>query len=98
MLQIIQKAWIKLILAYNSLGNDLALLRDLLDAIVTTVQSLKIDVASLVLSHNQLTSLPEHLFEGLNNLQRLKLFDNKLAHLPEGIFEGLNNLQHTRAR
>ena len=67
--------WIKLNLADNNLGNDSAFLRDLLQAIITTVYALKIDLASLNLSGNQLSSLPEHLFKGLNNLQKLDLIE-----------------------
>ena len=39
--------WINLNLSFSSLGNDLEFLKDLLQAIVTTVHSLKIDLASL---------------------------------------------------
>ena len=85
--------WIKLNLDGNNLGNDVEFLRDLLHAIATTVHSLKIDLASLALTGNQLESLPEHLFEGLDNLQYLSLGDNRLTILPEHIFESLNNLQ-----
>ena len=67
----------------------MAFFRDLLDAIVTTVHSLKIDLASLNLSYNGLKSLPDHFFEGLNNLQELYLNNNILSNLPEHIFEGL---------
>ena len=51
--------WINLNLDFNNLGNDLEFLRELLHAVVTTVQSLKIDLASLNLSENQLENLPE---------------------------------------
>ena len=61
--------WINLNLSENGLGYDLKFLKDLLQAIVTTVHSLKIDVASLDLFYNHLKDLPEHLFDGLTNLQ-----------------------------
>ena len=85
--------WIKLDLRKNNLGNDLEFLQDLLHDVVTTVHTLKIDLASLMLFDNELRTLPEHLFEGLNNLQTLYLNDNKLTSLPEHIFDGLDNLQ-----
>lgn len=85
--------WIKLDLSGNSLGYDAEFLKDLLQAIITTVSSLKSDLASLDLSENKLKILPEHLFAGLNNLQRLDLGINRLTHLPAGLFEGLYYLQ-----
>ena len=85
--------WIELNLSRNNLGNDPAFLHDLLQAIVTTVYNLKIDLADLDLYNNQLVSLPEHLFAGMNNLQGLYLAGNQLVSLPEHIFDGLNNLQ-----
>ena len=39
--------WIKLYLSGNNLGNDWEFLRDLLQAIVTTVHALEIDLALL---------------------------------------------------
>ena len=79
--------WIKLNLSRNSLGNDLVFLKDLLQAIVTTVHSLKIDLASLDLFDNHLAHLPRHLFKGLNNLQKLDLSGNDLKHLRENRFK-----------
>ena len=85
--------WIKLDLTFNSLGHDFAFLCDLLQAIVTTVHSLKIDLASLNLGENSLKSLPEQFFEGLGNLKEIYLYSNQLASLPERLFKGLDNLQ-----
>lgn len=85
--------WIKLNLWFNNLGNDLTFLGDLLQAIVATVKALKIDLAALNLTNNQLEELPEQLFDGLNNLVLIELGGNKLVNLPDHIFEGLNNLR-----
>ena len=85
--------WIELNLSRNNLGNDPAFLHNLLQAIVTTVHSLEIDLASLNLSDNQLASLPADLLDGLNNLRVLILDVNQLKSLPEHLFDGLNNLQ-----
>ena len=85
--------WIILDLSYNNLGNDLEFFRDLLSAIVTTVHRLKIDLASLSLVFNELGSLPDSLFDGLNNLQVLHLDGNQLINLRADLFEGLNKLQ-----
>ena len=86
--------WIKLNLFNNSLGNNFELVRDLLNAIVTTVHALKIYLAALNLINNRLASLPAHLFDDLHNLQELSLYNNQLgAQLPDRPFEGLNNLQ-----
>ena len=86
-------AWIKLDLSYNKFGKDLGFLRDLLNAIATTAAILRIEVTNIDLSNNKLTSLPEHLFEGFNNLIELDLEGNCLEHLPGHLFDGLKNLQ-----
>ena len=85
--------WIKIDLSYNKLGNDLELLRDLLSAIVTTAHSLGIIVSNLDLSYNELKHLPEHLFNGLHDLQGLNLTENELTNLPVHCFEGLSSLK-----
>ena len=90
--------WIKLDLSRNMVGNDLNFLRDLLQAAVTTAHTLKIDLASLNLSGNQLTTLPEHFFEGMNNLRSLDLRSNQMANLAENAFDGLDNLQELDLR
>ncbi|TGG93124.1 MAG: leucine-rich repeat domain-containing protein, partial [Aphanocapsa feldmannii 277cV] len=43
--------------------------------------------------NNDLSSLPEDIFDGLSNLQVLWLSSNNLSNLPEDIFDGLSNLQ-----
>ena len=48
---------------------------------------------NLHLQSNNLRSLPEGFFRGLNNLEQLHLQSNNLRSLPEGIFRGLNNLE-----
>ena len=50
----------------------------------------------LNLRENNLTSLPEDIFDGLNDLSYLDLGFNNLISLPEDIFDGLNNLQGLR--
>ena len=81
--------WINLNLQWNHLGDDLEFLRDLLQAIVTTVHSLKIDLAALYLGANNLAKLPERLFEGLGNLRKLDLGSNQLEIVPAAAFDGL---------
>lgn len=85
--------WIKLNLSNNSLGRDLEFLRNLLQEIVITVHSLNIDLTALSLYINQLWSLPEGCFEGLDNLKGLDLSWNLLTSLPEHLFDGLKNLE-----
>ena len=46
----------------------------------------------LLLQDNALATLPEELFAGLVNLQRLRLDDNDLTTLPEGVFDDLGSL------
>ena len=41
---------------------------------------------------NELTSLPDDLFDGLTSPRQLWINNNELASLPEGIFDGLANL------
>ncbi len=50
----------------------------------------------LLLQDNALATLPENLFAGLVNLQRLRLDDNDLTTLPKNLFAGLVNLQWLR--
>ena len=45
------------------------------------------------LDKNNLSSLPEGVFDGLSNLTSLHLDDNNLSSLPEGVFDGLSNLE-----
>ena len=40
---------------------------------------------------NELTALPEEIFDGLSNLDNLALGPNPLRSLPERIFAGLPN-------
>ena len=51
-----------------------------------------LDVTTLDLGNNQLTTLPLGVFDGLSNLSTLSLNDNRLTALPLGIFDGLSNL------
>ena len=51
------------------------------------------NIQELNLSHNQLTELPENIFNNLNQLQILWLSGNQLTQLPENIFNNLNQLQ-----
>ncbi|XP_071852296.1 uncharacterized protein [Apostichopus japonicus] len=48
---------------------------------------------NLLLSHNKLTALPEHIFSDMISLQTLLLSDNNLTTLPEHIFSDLISLQ-----
>lgn len=51
----------------------------------------------LFLNGNQLTTLPEAVFEDLGtNLQILRLDGNDLTNLPEGLFDGLEGLRQLR--
>ena len=51
----------------------------------------------LILSGNQLTTLPTGLFDGLDNVDVLwlDLSQNQLTTLPEGVFNGINRLSLT---
>jgi len=53
---------------------------------------LGLNICRLDLSANQLTYLPEGLFQGLTKLQCLWLNNNQLMALPEGLFQGLTTL------
>ena len=55
---------------------------------------LGLNICRLDLSANQLTYLPEGLFQGLTKLQCLWLNNNQLRALPEGLFQGLITLQY----
>ena len=43
--------------------------------------------------NNQLSALPEGVFNGLGSLERLTLKRNQIGALPEGVFDGLDNLE-----
>ena len=58
-----------------------------------SLESLFLGVAS---HGNQLSQLPEDVFDGLSNLQRLRLSDNELTALPEDVFDGLDSLEELR--
>jgi len=47
-------------------------------------------IIELDLSDNNLTTLPENIFNNLTQLQRLYLDNNNLTTLPENIFNNLN--------
>ncbi len=49
-------------------------------------------VTHLVLACNQLTTIPENIFDELGNLQRLRLDHNQLASLPANCFDRLGKL------
>jgi len=86
--------WFKLDLSSKNLGylsqNDL---KKLFDNICQRVESLKIHLVRLDLSHNQLQTLPNNIFDRLVNLQSLSLYSNQLNTLPNNIFDNLGNLQ-----
>ncbi|MCY3760267.1 MAG: leucine-rich repeat domain-containing protein, partial [Gemmatimonadetes bacterium] len=44
-------------------------------------------------NENALTPLPEGIFQGLDNLISLQLYENALTTLPENIFQGLGKLE-----
>ncbi|HRN78385.1 MAG TPA: leucine-rich repeat protein [Candidatus Dependentiae bacterium] len=56
-------------------------------------QDIRDNLQHLWLHNNQLTSIPEHAFAGLNNLQMLGLSNNQLTSIADNAFAGLNNLQ-----
>jgi len=51
-----------------------------------------LDVESLILANNSLTSLPEFVFSNLTKLRRLSLSDNQISNV-RNLFIGLENLQ-----
>ena len=51
------------------------------------------NVNELHLDRNDLESLPDDVFDGLDGLRRLRLNDNDLATLPKGAFDGLDGLR-----
>ena len=55
-----------------------------------------VTLKTLYISHNQLTVLPEGLFEKLSKLKSLDLSTNHLSSVPEGIFGPLVSLQRLR--
>lgn len=86
--------WIHLDFRMNNFNdNDHAFLQDLIASIVAKTQELHIDIASIGLNDNQLTSLPENLFLGLTHLDGIGLRNNRLTSLPANIFQGLVNLK-----
>ena len=50
----------------------------------------------LLLYSNQLTTLPEGIFDGLSSLTTLRFGLNQLTTLPEGLFDGLTALTDLR--
>ena len=48
---------------------------------------------SVLLAHNDLTSLPDDGFDDLSNLEVLSLSHNDLTSLPDGIFDNLSSLR-----
>ena len=46
-----------------------------------------------MLNYNDLSSLPEDVFDGLSSLKTLWLQDNYLSSLPEDVFDGLSSLE-----
>ena len=85
--------WITLNLDRNELGNDLPFFEQLMQDIINLVHELNIDITRLSLVDNQLETLPEGLFTGLNQLREIYLLMNKLTALPDHIFAGLNQLK-----
>ena len=66
--------WIILNLDFNNIYNtinDPTFFGHLMHDIRALVRELKIDIAGLSISHNELTRLPEDMFAGLSNLQVL---------------------------
>ena len=48
---------------------------------------------SFLLDNNELSALPEDVFDGMFNLRYLYLSNNELSELPEDVFDGLANLE-----
>ncbi|KAL6267149.1 hypothetical protein P5V15_000228 [Pogonomyrmex californicus] len=71
-------------LKLSGLSNLRALERNAFDNVV--------DVESLVLSNNSLTSLPDFIFSNLTKLKSLSLSDNQISNV-RNLFVGLENLQ-----
>ncbi|XP_044004102.1 uncharacterized protein LOC122849466 [Aphidius gifuensis] len=52
-----------------------------------------LNLKSLSIRNNHLTSLPKDIFTGLKNLENLDLSDNRLNYIESGTFSNLSNLQ-----
>ena len=52
-----------------------------------------LNLGNLYLENNQLTMLPEDIFDGLPSLVNLQLEGNQLTALPEGVFDELSSLK-----
>ena len=63
--------WITLNLGYNGLGSNSEFFEQLMHDIMTMAHEFNIDIAAFYLDGNQLTTLPEHIFAGLTQLQEL---------------------------
>ena len=83
----------------NHLQNIIRL--DLSGKALTTIPreiTLLTGLQTLYLNNNQITVLPEGIFDALNQLQILVLNNNQITVLPQGIFDTLNQLQHLGLR
>lgn len=69
---------------YNLNINDLTGLQE-----IPNIRS----ITSIILSNNQLTTLPERIFAGLSNLEILYLDHNPLRQLRAGVFDDLTSLK-----
>ena len=85
---VLRPAWFNNLDRLTTLGLSRASLREAPRSVLR-----RLDLDSLALSGNFLTTLPQDLFAGQDRLRTLNLSDNMLRELPLGVFDGLSDLE-----
>ena len=71
-------------------GNGLTTLKDSSGNVIYKDST---GLTELFLDNNQLSNLPDDVFDGLTRLEWLTLHENPFTRLPDGVFEGLTELR-----